>query len=72
MQARGHFELIKNTPIQLKCQRLPPKLKELFLVDLDKMLAAGTIAPAASGWSFPVIIATKKVGSPCFYVNFRA
>lgn len=65
------FELKDMTPIHHRCRRLPPKHNAVVRAELDKMLSAGIIRPSVLQWSFPIVIASKKDGTPRFCVDYR-
>jgi len=47
------------------------KSRELIAEQVRKMRDAGVIEPAQSEWASPVVIVTKKDGSPRFCVDYR-
>lgn len=68
---RHHFELTDETPVYHAARRMAPKHNDVVKQEVDIMLKAGIITPASSAWSFPVVIETKKDGTPRFCVDYR-
>ena len=66
------FALMDGTQISHVVRGLPPRHNAVVREEIDKMQRAGIITPSAAVWSFPVVIATKKDGKPCFCVGYRA
>lgn len=66
------FELTNDTPISHSLRRLPPRHNEILRGEFVKMLDPGIYNPSASGWYFPVVIVSKKDGTPRFYVDYRS
>ena len=50
---------------------MSPVHNEIVRREVDRMLDAGIITPVESSWTSPVVIATKKDGSPRFCVEYR-
>ncbi len=50
---------------------MPPSHNEIVRKEIDRKLLAGIITPVESPWTSPVVIATKKEGSPRFCVENR-
>ena len=69
---KHHFELNDNAPIHHRSRRMAPKHNEFIRKELDNLLDAGIIVPVSSAWSFPVVIASKKDGTPRFCVDYRS
>ena len=65
------FELTTNQPIFQKLRRVPPAYNEIIKKEVDRMLKAGIITRIESAWTSPVVIVTKKDGSPRFCVDYR-
>ncbi len=65
------FELTSENPMYQKARRMSPPHNEIIRKEIDRMLAAGIITPLESPWTSPVVIATKKDGSPRFSVDYR-
>lgn len=66
------FELTENRPIAHLVRRLPPPHNEVIRTDLVKMLQSRIMTPSVSGWSFQVVIASKKDGTSIFFVYYRS
>lgn len=66
-----HFELKADEPIYCRGRRVSPKDNKIIWGELQKMLDAGIIVPVTSEWSSPVIIVSKKDGTPRFCVDYR-
>ncbi|XP_063240892.1 LOW QUALITY PROTEIN: uncharacterized protein LOC134541400 [Bacillus rossius redtenbacheri] len=49
-----------------------PREREAIQSQVDEMLRDGVIEPSTSPYNSRVVLATKKVGSLCFCVNFKA
>ncbi len=50
---------------------MSPSHNDVVHKEIDRMLDAGIIIPVESSWTSPVVIATKKDGSPQFCVDYR-
>ena len=68
---RHSFELTDARPIYHNPRRMPPRDNQTVREEVEKMLRAGIVKHANSAWSFPVVIARKKDGSPRFCVDYR-
>lgn len=51
--------------------KMSPKNNDIVRNELDIVFKARTVTSAASAWSFPVVVATKKDGKPRFCVDYR-
>jgi len=60
-----------SVPTRQPPYRAGHKSRELITEQVDKMHKAGVIEPAQSEWTSPVVIVTKKDGSPRFCVDYR-
>ena len=58
------FELTSNNPMYQKAWRMFPMHNEIVCKELDRILAAAIITTIESSRTSPVIIGTKKDGSP--------
>jgi putative transposase len=65
IQTDNHF------PIYHHPRRTSNKIREIIQAETKKMLAEGVVRPSMSSWSSPVVIVTKKDGSPRFCVDYR-
>ncbi len=65
------FELTSENPIYRKARRMSPSYNEIVRKEIDRRLATVIITPLESSWLSPVVIATKKDGSPRFCVDYR-
>ncbi len=65
------FELTSENPIYQKARWMSPSHNEIVRKEIDRMLVAGITTPVESSWTSPVVIATKKYGSPRFCVDYR-
>ena len=50
---------------------MPPAQREVVKRLLDDMLRDDVIQPSSSPWASPIVLATKKDGSPRFCVDYR-
>lgn len=66
------LELTDDTLISHCLRRFPQKHNEIVQRELKKMLDAGIVTQSISGWSFHVVIVSKKDGTPGFCVEYRA
>ncbi len=71
MSVTHRFELTSENQIYQKARRMSPSHNDIVRKDIDRMLAAGIITTVRSSWTSPVVIATKKDGSPRFCVDYR-
>ena len=60
------FELTSDEPIFPKLRRLPPKFNDIVKKEVGHMLNAGIITPVEFSWTSPIVLVTKKDGSPRF------
>ncbi len=60
------FELTSDELIFQKLRRLPPKFNDIVKKDVGHMLNAGIITPVEFSWTSPIVLVTKKDGSPRF------
>ena len=74
----GRTGLVKNQihigdarPIKQALRRLALAQKQIVEKEIEKMLANDVIEPSESSWVSPVVLATKKDGSPRFCINYR-
>ena len=58
-------------PIRQHVRRVPPAQREVVKRLLDDMLQDDVIQPSSSPWASPIVLATKKDGSPRFCVDYR-
>lgn len=72
VRVKHHFELKENVPIHSRPRRMVPKHNEFIKKELDNLLDAGIIVPSSCAWFFPVVIASKKDGTPRICVNYRS
>jgi hypothetical protein len=64
---KHHINTSNATP-----RRLPIGKREIEKQEVHKMLEKGIIEPSKSPWSAPIVLVTKKDGSPRFCVDYRA
>ncbi|XP_014677616.1 PREDICTED: uncharacterized protein K02A2.6-like [Priapulus caudatus] len=74
----GHTEMVKHRidtgayyPTKQAPRRCPLARQEILNVEVDKMLASGTVRPSSSPWASPVVLVTKKDGSTRFCIDYR-
>ena len=60
-----------NDPIRQRPYRIPHSQQEMVDEHIQLMLKKGIIRESNSPWSQPLVIVTKKDGSPRFCVDFR-
>ena len=60
-----------NAPFRQRPYRIPQSQLEMVDKNIEEMLNKGIIQESNSPWSQPLVIATKKDGSPRFCVDFR-
>ena len=58
-------------PVKMRAYKTAVSQKKLIEEELEKMLEAQVIEPSESPWSSPVVLVTKKDGSPRFCVDYR-
>lgn len=59
-------------PIRQAPRRLPLGKRKIEREKITKMLNRGVIEPSNSPWSSPVVLITKKDGTPRFCIDYRA
>ena len=74
----GRTKLVKHIidtgdaiPIKQSYRRLAQKQQEIADEEIDKMLDQGIIEPSNSPWASPIVIVTKKDGTPRFCIDYR-
>lgn len=65
------IELTTNKPIYKKPYNIPFHLRAMLQKQLQELLAAGVIEPAASPFSAPIVLVAKKDGSIRLCLDFR-
>ena len=60
-----------NAPFRQRPYRIPQSQLEMVDKNIEEMLNKGIIQESNSPWSQPLVIVTKKDGSPRFCVDFR-
>ena len=60
-----------NAPFRQRPYRIPQSQLEMVDKNIEEMLNKGIIQETNSPWSQPLVIVTKKDGSPRFCVDFR-
>ena len=60
-----------NVPIKCRPYRAPLTQRKIIEEELDRMLDAGLIESSDSPYASPVVLVTKKDGSPRFCVDYR-
>lgn len=58
-------------PIRQPPRRLPLGKREIERTEVQKMLERGVIEPSSSAWSSPVVLVTKRDGTPRFCLDYR-
>ena len=58
-------------PIRQPPRRLPLGKRAIEKEEVTKMLERGIIEPSSSAWASPVVLVTKKDGSPRFCIDYR-
>ena len=68
----GHRVVTGDTlPVRQRLRRVPPKRRKVIEDFVQDLLAQGCIKPSKSDWATPVVIVTKKDGSPRFCLDYR-
>jgi hypothetical protein len=74
----GHTNLVQHSintrntaPIRQPPRRLPLGKRQTEKEEIEKMLKRGVIEPSNSAWASPVVLVTKKDGTPRFCVDYR-
>ena len=70
MSANHSFVLTSNNPIYQKSRRMSSAHHEIVKKEFEQMCKTGIITQVESPWTFPVVIATKKDGSPRFCLGY--
>ena len=60
-----------HQPIRQRLRRAHPAHKQIIADYIQDLLAQGCIRPSESNWATPVVIVTKKDGSPRFCLDYR-
>jgi hypothetical protein len=63
---KHHINTDNATPIRVPPRRLIIGKREIEKQEVHKMLEKGIIEPSKSPWSAPIVLVTKKDGSPRF------
>ena len=58
-------------PIRQPPRRLPLGKRAIEQEEISKMIERGVIEPSNSAWASPVVLVTKKDGTPRFCVDYR-
>ena len=58
-------------PIKQRYRPQNPRRQEIIDAEVDKMIEDGIIEPSDSPWSSPIVIVTKKDGTPRFCIDFQ-
>jgi hypothetical protein len=61
----------KAAPIRQPPRRLPLGKRAIEKEEVTKMLERGIIEPSSSAWASPVVLVTKKDGTPRFCIDYR-
>ena len=74
----GRTDLVKHRidvgdarPIKQPSRRLPISDQEIVNAEVERLLEEGLIEPSDSPWSSPVVLTTKKDGTPRLCVDLR-
>ena len=74
----GHTNLVQHSintrdaaPIRQPPRRLPLGKREIEEEEISNMLERGIIEPSSSAWASPVVLITKKDGTPRFCIDYR-
>ena len=58
-------------PIRQRLRRLPPKRKHIVEEFIQDLLEQKCIRPSSSDWASPIVIVSKKDGSPRLCIDYR-
>ena len=58
-------------PVRQPPRRLPLGKRAIEKEEINKMLTRGIIEPSNSAWASPVVLVTKKDGTPRFCIDYR-
>ena len=68
----GHrIETGDTQPVRQRLRRVPPKRRQIIEDYVQQLLAQKCIKPSSSDWATPVVIVTKKDGTPRFCLDYR-
>ena len=74
----GHTNLVQHSintqdaaPIRQPPRRLPLGKRKIEKEEISNMLERGIIEPSSSAWASPVVLITKKDGTPRFCIDYR-
>ena len=75
----GHTDLVYHTirtlptqpPLRQRAYRAGHHAKQIIEDQVQDMLTKGLITPSCSPWASPVVLVTKRDGTPRFCVDFR-
>lgn len=71
VEVRDKFEFTTEDPIFQKLRQVPKAYNEIIRNEVTRILEVGIITPVESAWTSPVVLSSKKVGSPRFRLDFR-
>ena len=66
-----HIETGDHPPIKQRARRLPVHKQEVAKEEIETMLEDKVIRPSNSAWASPIVLVTKKDGTPRFCIDFR-